>query len=150
MPRKNFLTLQEALALIEASDSDDDEAKEVRESAKVNVIYIPPTVDEASDTEFIDDEAIDQNASPQMDIAGGVQVEFDNGNENEQESEPAAKKSKPNEEQLNAQVEPIEPKYKSMSDFGKQTWSKRAAKYTAQPNNVEETSIQSIVMEHGV
>lgn len=85
---------------------------EVQSSKKVNVIYILPPVDTVSDTEIIDDDEIDRNASIRTEIAGNVELEF-HKEENSDNEEPAKKRSKPDDEQLNVKDNPAVPVYKS-------------------------------------
>lgn len=150
MNKKRFVTLQEAMAIIEAdSDDDDDDAKDVQASKTMNVIYIPSLIGRASDSEMIDDEEIKPNASLRMEIAGTVEVEFEKQKEKGNE-EPSTKKSKPNEDQMNVQDVQTEPspKYKSLSDFSKPKWTKLPALFKAEPKNEEATAIRQFQCYH--
>lgn len=69
------MTMAEIQAILEASDSDDEDVI-IRNNAR-SVVYIPPPVDELSDEEILDDNIISGNSVDAMqEIAGEVEIEF--------------------------------------------------------------------------
>lgn len=61
MRRVKCLTMEEAVALVLASDSEDEEAVAVQESQNVDIVYVPPPVDQQSDEENINEDVVERD-----------------------------------------------------------------------------------------
>lgn len=73
------LTMDEAVALVLASDSEDEEVNDIQNSKEVDIIYVPPPVTVQSDDENIDDNIIEREDNVAMlmtDIAGEVELKY--------------------------------------------------------------------------
>lgn len=156
MKRHHFLTMEQAMALLEADEDEDDEVvAKLRSSSEVNVVYIPPDVDVQSDNEDIDDDMIDADAPLNMEIAGEIEVEYeevevDVFNEDVDEDivfdvnkndPPPSKKSETSTEEL--------PHYKSSKEFGILQWENVEPQHTKSPVNIEDEKIKAVVEKLG-
>lgn len=138
MMRHKFLKMDEIMEILNSSDEEDEVTTAVHRSTEVNVVYIPPEVDETSDTEQINDEIIEFNEPLAMDIAGSVELEYEvveNYPEDQEETERSLK--------------PPPKKFKSQDEYGPASWRKRPFKYSKEPAYVEATKIEGIVQELG-
>lgn len=109
-------------------------------NAAINMVYVPPVVDEQSDIEDIDDEhnfgfLMGAEGAPARRIRGDYIKEYISSND--KEATPPQKK-----------VSSRQSKYKRMSDF-EAAWSEIDNEYTKKPINVEDPLIAQIVQQLG-
>lgn len=81
MPHQQFLSIKEIVEIINNSDSDDEQAREIGNAEEIDIVALPPsTVDETSENEGVDDEV--QEIQPSnvttlpLDIAGEIEVQW--------------------------------------------------------------------------
>lgn len=114
MARRKALTMAEILDILEESDLSGDEENDIHHGIP-DVVYIPPaTVDAISDEEQgIDEDEMVGDIDPRLEIAGEVEIHFENGNEDFAGPSNAL-----------CELSACEPIYKKLVDFGVPKWKR--------------------------
>lgn len=75
---RNFLSYEELDELMnQPSDEEDEVTKEIQNAISINVVALPPPVDNLSDCEDIDDDRVEQfGEKPTDEIAGEVELQW--------------------------------------------------------------------------
>lgn len=148
MYRKKGLKMCEIMAILEASDSDsDDEAMNIQASDNINVVYVPPNVDENSDNEHIAEDEMcrvdNVDANLRMDIAGTVELEYDNHLLPDAVEEVEVRAAEC------VRVVPVVSNFKKVTEFGVPKWTRSAPTYDKEPVNVESVHCEKIAKDIG-
>lgn len=122
------------MAIVE--DSNESQNSHILRSDRVNVVYIPPPVDEQSDEEIINDETVFGEEDFHLDIAGEVELEYDAPSSEEEDVEMEASTSHA-------------PRSKSKKPYAIPQWTKRYISSDKVPNNDQEEIIMGFIHRIG-